>query len=75
MRLISCDKTERVFTITLEKSINESAQMIESKLRIRFPELQNKILKSWIDVTDTEQVYIFVESANKPKKRPQLLLD
>lgn len=61
MRLLNYENYNKVVTITVQKDFNESVTAIEAKLRMRIPQLQQKILKSWIDIDENEQVFVFVD--------------
>ena len=76
MRLLKYESFDRVVTITIQKDSLESASAIEAKLRMKYPQLNGKIVKSWIDLDENQQVFIFVAKENEknPKTR-QLLLD
>lgn len=76
MRLLSLEKSESVITITIIKDFNESHVDVENKLRAKIPQLKNKKLKTWIDVEENQQVFIFVENnIQESAQKRKLLLD
>jgi len=76
MRLLNFEKFEKVVTVTVSKLANESIQDVESKLRLKFPELVGKSLNTFTDTGDNQCVFIFRETGDKNNlRKTQILLD